>query len=184
MNLSEKIQELSEIWGKVVGVDHHKDKDIRHYIIQEYSFGNLIYKVEHYAYIGEDINCSFNTIRAAQEFLCRELISQIGKEIDFNIESTGIDSFESTMPLEYWSSLQKTFELVRNIECSDSPAQMNYEELFLEIKQKYETQNYSLKEIDKILDFHNIEKHNSEFPELERSVNYRVELLVERLKNK
>lgn len=178
MILSEKIQELSEVWGQCC-TGHHKSKDHVHIIEEYYQYGKLDFNVLHYAYIGNDINQSFNTKRAAQEYLCRELISQIEKQIKNNIEICENPNWgETDQPLDYWLSLQKTFELVRNYECSDSPAQTNWEELYLDIKQKYESQKHDLDLVNKILDENNIPKFDSDYPELEFSVNYRLELLL------
>jgi len=176
MTLSEKIQELSEIWGKIVGCDHHKDCDVNHWISACYTYGNVEYRAEHGAYIGESFDKSFRTKRAAEEFLCRELIRQIEEQIKSNLEI--YDEKEL-----YWSSLQKTFEIVRNFECSDSGDQTNYKELFLELKGKYESQEYHCREIEKTLDFNNVPKYDAGYPEMKFSLNYRVDLLVEKLKS-
>lgn len=184
MTLSEKIQELSEIWGKCIS-GHHKSNDPIHYISIKYSFGNIEYIVEHSAYIGDDINYRCNTLRAAKEYLCRELIRQIEDQINNNLEfCRNPDLGESDKPEEYWTALQKTFESVRNIKCSDSPAQVNYEELYFDTKQKYEAQNYHISELEKILDFYEIPRYDDNYPEMEFSVNYRVEKLIEKLRNK
>lgn len=182
MTNSEKIQELSEIWGRCC-TGHHKDRDIRHCITQEYYFGNLKYRVEHFAYIGTNINGSFNTLVAAQNYLIKELHNQIKEQIDWNIESfKNPGEYDTEQTLEYWGKMMVRFIQIRNQIIDNIPGQINFEEEYWKLKKQNELLNYSNKRIEEILDDFKIKKYDEGDMEMEYSLDYRIRLLINKLK--
>ena len=81
--MDKDITELTKLWYEIVGTDHHKDKDCHWYINKKWSYGQEpFYIVEHYAYIGEDIEEEFETYAEAEKFLYDTLFESIkGEEI-------------------------------------------------------------------------------------------------------
>jgi len=79
--LQKEITSLSERWYKVIGGDHHKDRDCHWYINTVWSYGQpMIYRVEHHGYILDYIEAEFSTYRGACEFLIATLKTAIKRE--------------------------------------------------------------------------------------------------------
>lgn len=81
-NNEQKITELTTIWYRLVGLDHHKDRDCHWYIIERWSYGEPPkYYVEHYGYILDDIySDEFDIYKEAQEWLIKELTRVINRQ--------------------------------------------------------------------------------------------------------
>lgn len=77
------ITELTELWYKLVSLDHHKDRDCHWYINKIWSYGNPpIYRVEHYGYVYEDIGSEdFKEYKDAERYLRNEIENAIQIEI-------------------------------------------------------------------------------------------------------
>lgn len=137
MTRQQKIQELQEIWCRIVGSDHHKSGDVVHYISIRYTYGNVEYIVEHLAYCGDDINKTFYTLSAAEDYLIKELIRQITDQLNFYKERCPEDKF--LQPLEYYLKLENTFNTIKDIVPSDdSLAKVNWEEKYLGLQKEVE----------------------------------------------
>lgn len=55
MNNEEKTTELTNLWYRIVSLDHHKDRDCHWYINKVWSYGQKpYYRVEHYGYIYDE----------------------------------------------------------------------------------------------------------------------------------
>jgi hypothetical protein len=131
-----------------VGSDHHKSGDVTHCISTIYSYGNVSYVVEHTAYCGDDINQTFHTLSAAENYLIKELIRQITDQLNFYKERA---PEESLQPLEYYLKLEKTFNTIKDIIPSDEVAGVNWEEKYLELLQEVEKLKFERKYADKVL---------------------------------
>ena len=68
--MEKKIQQLTELWYELVILDHHKDRDCHWYINTTYSYGySPKFTIEHYGYIGDEINEEETTYARAEERL-------------------------------------------------------------------------------------------------------------------
>ena len=87
--LIEEITKLTEEWYKLIGGDHHKDRDCHWYIEVKWSYGNPPkYIVMHYGYILKTIKDEYSTYEEALKGLKDTMIFQIKQyqtdgEIDF-----------------------------------------------------------------------------------------------------
>jgi len=184
MTKSEKIQSLQEIWCKIVGMDHHKNCDIQHWMSIRYSYGDVEYRAEHGAYIGESFDKSFNTLIAAQNYLISELSRQIREELNsimYRCERP--DEYYVVKSMDYWNKLDEEFQQINSIIPSDKPdKEINFEEEYWNLKRRYEIIKYDIDLITDLLDKNDIIKYDKNYPEMEYSVNYRVELLINKLK--
>lgn len=78
----DKITELTEQWYKLIGKDHHKDRDCHWYIETKWSYGlSPTYIVRHYGYILDEVEEEFETHEDALNYLQNFLIEVIEKEI-------------------------------------------------------------------------------------------------------
>lgn len=85
--LQDKITELTEEWRKLVVQDHCKDRDFHFYINTVWSYGQKQkYRVEHFGYIFDDIEETFDTYQEAAKYLLNTLKIMIEREK--NIEET------------------------------------------------------------------------------------------------
>lgn len=79
--LQQEINTLTERWYRVIGGDHHKDRDCHWYINSVWSYGQPVkYRVEHYGYILDDISEEFGTYTEACLFMINELKKAIKRE--------------------------------------------------------------------------------------------------------
>ena len=83
----DKITELTEEWYRLIGKDHHKDRDCHFYIHTEWSYGYPPkYFVEHNGYILDYIQEEYETYEKAQEGLISILSKAIEEEkVDSNL---------------------------------------------------------------------------------------------------
>jgi len=81
-NLDKKIKkatELTQEWYKLIGSDHHKDRDCHFYIQIIFSYGNPpIYQLAHDGYLAEKIKEEYNDYESAVDGLI-ELLKHIIK---------------------------------------------------------------------------------------------------------
>jgi hypothetical protein len=84
MNKIDVITNLTEQWYKLIGKEHHKDKDCHFYIQTEWSYGNPPkYWVLHYGYIIHDFEGEqYNSYEEAQDGLIVFLQKIIKEEIE------------------------------------------------------------------------------------------------------
>jgi hypothetical protein len=185
MTKSEYIQKLQEIWCKCCA-GYHKSNDIAHYINIRYSFGGVEYEVFHNAYIGKDIIQTFNTLDAAQNYLIQELKVQIQDRICFEISRCKDLTDESEMPLSYWEEVEKAFYPIKDMKPDSIQEQdINFEEEYWNLKKENEYLKHQIDLSKKILDDYNIPKTmDEEFFNMEWSLNYRIELLIDKLQKK
>jgi hypothetical protein len=77
--LEQEIVELTNIWCRFVGQDHHKDRDCHWYVQQYFSYGDQPYfQAQHWGYIADDFQGSkCTTIEEAHEELRDRLALEI-----------------------------------------------------------------------------------------------------------
>jgi hypothetical protein len=64
--LIEEITQLTEEWYKLIGPDHHKDRDCHWYIETKWSYGDPPkYTIQHWGYILDDIVKEFSSYEEA-----------------------------------------------------------------------------------------------------------------------
>jgi hypothetical protein len=77
-----KITQLTDEWYKLIGKDHHKDRDCHFYINTVWSYGqNQTYRVEHHGYIADEIDDEFETYDQAANFLIKKIQDMIKEEM-------------------------------------------------------------------------------------------------------
>jgi hypothetical protein len=89
-NLVEEITQLTKEWYKLIGGDHHKDRDCHWYVETKWSYGDSPkYIVQHFGYILDDILIENDTYEQALVCLKNtlkesiELESKRNDSIDF-----------------------------------------------------------------------------------------------------
>jgi hypothetical protein len=81
-NRIKTITQLADEWYKLIGKDHHKDRDCHFYINTVWSYGQgPVYRVEHYGYIVDEIEVDFHSYDEATAFLEKKLKEIIKKEM-------------------------------------------------------------------------------------------------------
>lgn len=74
----EEITELTAEWYKLIGPEHHKDRDCHWYIETKWSYGQPpLYTIQHFGYILDDINENWSTYELALERLKETLTEEI-----------------------------------------------------------------------------------------------------------
>jgi hypothetical protein len=74
----EDITELTEDWYKLIGPDHHKDRDCHWYIETKWSYGQSpTYCIHHYGYILDEINETWSSYELAMSRLKEILTEEI-----------------------------------------------------------------------------------------------------------
>ena len=77
----EEITELTDVWYKLIGPDHHKDRDCHWYIETKWSYGYPPkYSIQHWGYILDDIVEECNSYDEALLKLKEILIEKIEEE--------------------------------------------------------------------------------------------------------
>ena len=80
-NIIKKITNLTDEWYKLIGLDHHKDRDCHWYIETKWSYGQPPkYSVQHFGYILDDIVEECNSYDEALLKLKEILIEKIEEE--------------------------------------------------------------------------------------------------------
>jgi hypothetical protein len=88
------ITQLTDEWYKLIGKDHHKDRDCHFYINTVWSYGqDPVYRVEHYGYIVDEIEEDFYSYDEAVIFLEKKLKEIIKQEM-FSQERERQESFD------------------------------------------------------------------------------------------
>jgi len=79
-NIVEEITRLTEEWYKLIGGDHHKDRDCHWYVETKWSYGQQpTYTVQHFGYILDDITiecCSYEQALACLKNKLEQAIKQ------------------------------------------------------------------------------------------------------------
>ena len=95
--MKDKIKSLTQLtdeWYKLIGKDHHKDRDCHFYINTVWSYGqDPVYRVEHYGYIVDEIEEDFYSYDEAVIFLEKKLKEIIKQEM-FSQECERQESFD------------------------------------------------------------------------------------------
>jgi|LakMenE18May11ns_1017448.scaffolds.fasta_scaffold9958894_13 hypothetical protein len=74
----EEITKLTEYWYKLIGPNHHKDRDCHWYIETKWSYGEKPkYVVQHYGYLIDRIEEECENYELALEFLKNTLTYEI-----------------------------------------------------------------------------------------------------------
>ncbi len=89
-NTIREITDLTEQWYKLIGSDHHKDRDCHWYIETKWSYGcSPVYIIRHYGYILDEIEETWTSYEAALNRL-KEILTQKIEE-----EKQNCSSFEN-----------------------------------------------------------------------------------------
>ena len=163
------ISKFNQLWCKCCA-GHHKDRDVRHFIEQEYVFGDIRYNVYHAAYIGDEIKGQFDTLEAAEQFLIGELKVQIQEQCQHEKWSQDNDGDKD---FDYATVLKELSELK-----IESPQCENFEEKYLNLLQQYNSLKYDHDNSTYYLDSLKVPAEGKEIPELKYSLCYRIELAL------
>ena len=88
------ITQLTDEWYKLIGKDHHKDRDCHFYINTVWSYGqDPVYRVEHYGYLVDEIQEDFHSYDEAASFLEKKL-KEIIKQEEYSQERERQESFD------------------------------------------------------------------------------------------
>jgi hypothetical protein len=88
------ITQLTDEWYKLIGKDHHKDRDCHFYINTVWSYGqDPVYRVEHYGYLVDEIQEDFHSYDEAISFLEKKL-KEIIKQEEYSQERERQESFD------------------------------------------------------------------------------------------
>ena len=80
-NIIEEITKLTDEWYKLIGSDHHKDRDCHWYIETKWSYGKSpVYLIQHYGYILDEIVETWTDYNTALNRLKEILIEKIEEE--------------------------------------------------------------------------------------------------------
>lgn len=80
-NIVEEITKLTEEWYRLIGSDHHKDRDCHWYIETKWSYGYPpVYTVQHHGYIIDRIEEECDSYEIALIFLRDTLKKEIEDE--------------------------------------------------------------------------------------------------------
>jgi hypothetical protein len=178
MTITQKLQHLSDLWGRCL-VGHHKDRDCHHYICEKYTFGALVYEVQHYGYISDTTEKIFYTKEAAQLFLVELLTEQIKDRCNnalLNLNHDHYDEIEDGTP-EHWNRILKQLDAINDAVTSDKIDNAGEKERLLSIEQKYNLIKQDVEYAHNQLDKLNVLRNDYKFPELDFSIGYRIELL-------
>ena len=169
------------MWGRCL-VGHHKDRDSHHYICEKYTFGALVYEVQHYGYISDTTEKIFYSKEAAQLFLVELLTEQIKERCNnalLNLNHDHYDEVEDGTH-EHWEDILDELENINNIKLSESldkDVTVSIERL-LNIEQKYnllkQDVEYAHNQLDKL---NVLRSDDCKYPEMDFSLGYRIELL-------
>ena len=90
MDREQQIQEitkLTEEWYRLIGKDHHKDRDCHWYIETKWSYNlSPVYIVRHYGYILDEVDEKFETYEEALNFLKDFLIKSVEEEKNHQLQ--------------------------------------------------------------------------------------------------
>ena len=172
------LAKLSEIWGKCL-VDYHKSNDPHFLITEDFCFGDVSYRAEHNGYIYESYNQIFNTRAAAENYLIGKIKEQITEECNHQLYAFDHKGYEINKDPAYWKDI---LEEVKNLNIPPA-APENFEEKYLTLLKQYNNLKYHADLTSEFLDSQEIEYKDDNVPDMEYSLNYRVELLAEKLKN-
>ena len=80
-NIIKEVTELTDEWYKLIGSDHHKDRDCHWYIETKWSYGSSpVYVIQHYGYILDEIVETWSEYELALKRLKEILIEKIEEE--------------------------------------------------------------------------------------------------------
>jgi hypothetical protein len=80
-NIIKEITELTDEWYKLIGSDHHKDRDCHWYIETKWSYGQPPkYSVQHFGYILDEIVETWTDYNMALNRLKEILMEKIEEE--------------------------------------------------------------------------------------------------------
>jgi hypothetical protein len=72
--MNEEILKLTAQWYRLVGLDHHKDRDCHWYINEVWSYGQPPrYEVQHFGYVGSEVSDECGTHEEAEKILVERL---------------------------------------------------------------------------------------------------------------
>lgn len=80
-NKLKRIEKLSDDWYKLIGGDHHKDKDCHFYVMTSFSYGQSPkYSIQHYGYMGDDFDEEYGNYSECLQALEENLKVMIHEE--------------------------------------------------------------------------------------------------------
>ena len=80
-NIIQEITKLTDEWYRLIGSDHHKDRDCHWYIETKWSYGYPpVYVIQHYGYILDEIVETWTDYNMALNRLKEILIEKIEEE--------------------------------------------------------------------------------------------------------
>jgi hypothetical protein len=87
------LHRLLQLWYKIIGPQHHKDRDCHFFIERHFStYKNPVWTVRHNGYILKDYEEEFATYNLALQGLLTFLVSKIAEEIHYlDANESGID---------------------------------------------------------------------------------------------
>jgi hypothetical protein len=91
MNKIDKIVELTKEWYKLIGRDHHKDRDCHFYIETKFSYGGEpTYWVRHHGYVIDEVEEEYPTYDKALDGLIQllEYIIKAEKEQEVFVDDS------------------------------------------------------------------------------------------------
>lgn len=180
MTITQKLQHLSDLWGRCL-IGYYKNRDSNHYICEKYTFGALVYEVQHYGYINDTTEKIFHTKEAAQLFLVELLTNQIKDRCDSALLNLNHDHYDEVEDgtHEHWKDILDELKNINNIKLSDSidKDKTNENERLLNIEQKYNLLKQNVEYAHNQLDKLNVLRNDYKYPEMDFSLGYRIELL-------
>jgi len=79
--MNKEIIKLTDLWYRIVSLDHHKDRDCHFYINTVYSYGNKPkFRIGHFGYVGKEFEADFETYEQAEEGMIREINELLAEE--------------------------------------------------------------------------------------------------------
>ena len=180
MNRTEKIEALSEQWGRCL-IGHHKQRDTLHNLDAEFSFGELKYRVLHQAYVGENLSKSFHTKEAAENYLIDELINQIKDQANGSlkhIKAGEADPIEDGTA-ELWEDILLKVAAIKQAPLDDGADPVAERERLLDVEAKYKQLLQEATYAREQLDLLNVPVSSKEDGlDLPYSLGYRITLAV------
>ena len=107
----ECLHRLLQLWYKIIGPQHHKDRDCHFFIERHYcTYKDPVWTVRHHGYILKDFDEEFKTFNLALQGLITFLISKIAEEIHYMIDDEDLGTPKEqiqSLQLEYRTELEK-----------------------------------------------------------------------------
>lgn len=181
MTKNEKITRLNGLWCSTL-VEHHKNRDCQHFLYMEYCFGGIEYIAEHFGYVASEYSEHFHTLNAAQDYLIKKLQEQIREECNHQLYALERpDEYDTNKDKNYWNNILTELDKIKDLVTDDIESKVN-EEQYHDMERKYNSLQFHYGLAEEVLDKNEIPQFSKEYPEMLYSINYRLELLIKKLK--